>query len=89
MAAKLITYDLRAPGRNYDDLYEVIKNIGDWCHPLESTWIVVTLLDVNQVADQIRRVIDENDSFLVLDITRDSYQGWLSTEIWQWIRANV
>lgn len=36
----LITYDLKQPGRNYTDLYEAIKSLGDWQHPLESTWFV-------------------------------------------------
>ena len=30
----LITYDLKQPGRNYTDLYEAIKSLGDWQHPL-------------------------------------------------------
>lgn len=38
--AKLISYDLKQPGRNYDDLYEAIKTLGDWWHCLESVWIV-------------------------------------------------
>ena len=36
-----INYDLRKQ-RNYDALYQKIKSYDDWCHPLESCWIVVT-----------------------------------------------
>ena len=38
-----ITYDLRQPGRKYDELYEEIKKqAGDsnWQHPMESFWVI-------------------------------------------------
>lgn len=36
----LITYDLKEPGQDYSELYEAIKGLGDWQHPLESMWLV-------------------------------------------------
>ena len=30
MACKIITYDLDKPNRNYEDLFEAIKDIGSW-----------------------------------------------------------
>uniref|UniRef100_UPI003FD8692B hypothetical protein n=1 Tax=Desulfovibrio sp. TaxID=885 RepID=UPI003FD8692B len=36
----LISYDLNAPGKNYDQLYDAIKSLGGWWHHLDSTWIV-------------------------------------------------
>ena len=38
-----ITYDLRQPGRKYNELYDAIKNVagvGNWQHPMESVWVV-------------------------------------------------
>lgn len=89
MAAKLITYDLRAPNRNYEDLYEVIKSLGHWCHPLESTWLVVTSLGVDRVAELVQGVLPQNDLLLVLDVTQDPSQGLLPKEPWDWIPRNI
>ena len=52
----LITYDLKQPGRNYSDLYETIKSLGDWQHPLESTWFVYMddHADLNSVVDKLK-----------------------------------
>ena len=40
MSSKIISYDLCAPGRNYDALYKAIKAYGTWAHITESTWFV-------------------------------------------------
>ena len=51
MATHLITYDLRAPGRDYDPVYDYIKTLGTWWHNVDSTWIVVTALSDTQIHD--------------------------------------
>ena len=38
----IVSYDLKNPGRDYTALYDAIKSIGEWQHPLESVWIVAT-----------------------------------------------
>lgn len=87
----LISYDLKQPGRNYTDLYELIKNlVGEhrWQHPLESTWVIKVDDDVtvDQVTNQLREVMDVKDSIFVVDITGMSYQGWLLKSFWDWMK---
>lgn len=89
MKTLLITYDLNKLGQKYDELYEVIKNIGVWWHYLDSTWLVRTNLNVNQVSDKMLGVLDDNDHFLVIDITGDSMQGWLPQKAWDWIHGRA
>ena len=36
MAIYIVSYDLRAPGRNYEPLYKALKSTGTYAHPLES-----------------------------------------------------
>ncbi len=82
----LITYDLNKEGQNYDKLYEAIKSLGNWCHYLDSTWLVETSYSANQISEKLRKEgIDNNDSLLVFRLLKD-YAGWLSEEAWQWIR---
>lgn len=87
----LITYDLREPGRNYTELYDMIKSIsgeGMWQHPLESSWVIKIqdAVTVNDVTNRIRGVMDAKDSLFVVDITGMPYQGWLPRSFWDWMK---
>lgn len=89
MSCLLITYDLNKPGQDYKELHETIKGLGDWWHHLDSTWLVDTSLTVDQVAERIVKVIDSSDRLLVVNISGDSYQGYLTEDAWQWIRKHI
>lgn len=84
----LITYDLKKPGRNYNDLYEAIKRFGEWQHPLESTWVVKVSSQTysNDIYNYLRPKIDDGDFMLVVDITDRDRQGWLVKSFWEWIK---
>ena len=81
MPCLLITYDLNKPGQNYSGLYDEIKGLGSsWWHYLDSTWLVRTSLSANDAADRVKKRIDDSDNLLVLNVTSDSYAGWLPKE---------
>jgi len=88
MKAYSINYDLKAPGRDYNKLYEAIKASGKWWHYLESTWLVVSNESSQQVWDRIAQSIDENDSVLIIEV-RKNKSGWLPQDAWDWINKNV
>ena len=69
MSSKVIEYDLRSPGRNYDALYEAIKSYGTWAHLTESTWFVKTEKTCVQFRDRLLDVIDSNDRLFVGELT--------------------
>lgn len=89
MAALLITYDLNKPGQNYDKLYEKIKGLGAWWHHLDSTWIVNSTLTPSQAFDRLKPTLDASDSMLIVNITGDTYSGWLPQEAWDWLKKHV
>ena len=90
MNAVLITYDLNKPGQSYDKLYEKIKGVGSaWWHYLDSTWIVASAKSPSQVFEAIRLALDDSDSVLILNITGDTYSGWLTQDAWNWIKQHV
>ena len=66
MACYLISYDLRQPGRNYDQLYEQIKSYGTWAHINESLWAVVTTKSAVQIRDHLAKYLDSNDRLFVV-----------------------
>ena len=66
MATYIISYDLRKPGQNYDQLYEAIKSYGTWARVNESVWAVVTTNTAVQIRDHLLRFIDTNDRLFVI-----------------------
>lgn len=90
MAVYLITYDLHKAGQDYEGLYEAIKNssTGVWSHRLDSTWIIKSNLTVNEVSNNIKAKVDDNDHFLVIEV-KNNKQGWLPKEAWNYLNNNV
>ena len=71
----LVSYDLNKPGKNYDDLYEAIKNAsnGTWCKPLRSVYIINSNLTAKAIYDKLSPCLDSNDLVLVIEVTKESY----------------
>ena len=85
----LITYDLNKPSQEYKELYEELRKASTWWHYLDSTWLIVTSESVEIISQRIRDKTDNNDRFLVIDITGKNYDGWLAKEAWKWIYENI
>lgn len=86
----LITYDLNTEGKDYNALYDKIKSLGEWFHPLESVWFLCpsSIYDVNEITDQLRTTMDDNDHVFIVEITNNSRQGWLPRTAWKWLREH-
>lgn len=84
----LIAYDLKRPGQNYTELYEAIKNCGEWRHPLESIWVIKSssMNSVNEIYNYLRPRIDDGDFLFIVDITDQDSQGWMIKSFWEWIK---
>lgn len=70
MAVILVTYDLRAPGRNYDGVHEYLEQY-DHCRGLESVWLLDTDRTCAQIRDDLNKYIDENDTTFVVTLQGD------------------
>ena len=88
-----IIYDLRQPGRKYNELYDAIKTLagsGNWQHPMESFWVIAIseLSDYNADSpyNEFRKFIDDNDSIMVCRMNRIDNQGWLPKNFWTWVK---
>ncbi|MFX2611334.1 hypothetical protein [Enterobacter mori] len=88
MPAYQISYDLRKQ-KDYAPLIERIKSYGTWCHPLESTWILVTEQTATQVRDYLKAVMDNDDGLLVTGLRGDGAWYGLSDKISQWLKNNL
>jgi len=74
MKIRCINYDLKAPGRNYQALYNAIKNVsGYWAHASESFWLVKTSKTSTQVRDELKQHLDRGDVLVVAE-----FSSWAS-----------
>jgi hypothetical protein len=69
MAILMVTYDLRAPGRDYDDLHDALAAYTH-CKKLESFWLLDTTLTCAQVRDDLGQHIDKNDVLFVAELKK-------------------
>lgn len=84
-----ISYDLNKPGQDYSDLYEKIKGLGSWCHPVDSTWFVETSLSYDKVRDELWSIMDKSDSLIVASASAPAAWEGLSTEVSEWLRNHL
>jgi hypothetical protein len=69
MTSIIIEYDLRSPGRNYDELYKAIKSYRVYAPITESTWFIKTDETCVQVRDKLMAYMDKNDRIFVAALT--------------------
>ena len=88
MARYIITYDLRAPGKNYDELYKRIKSYRSWKQITESSWGVATTQSSRQIRDYLKEALDSNDKLLVGILGTSSWTG-LPNDVTKWLKDNA
>ena len=78
MAAYMITYDLNSEGQKYDEVIKAIKNSSSyWCTFWKSSYLIKSSLTPNQITDNIKPHLDNNDRLIVIEVT-NNYEGWLA-----------
>ncbi|BCX48585.1 sinR-like protein [Haloferula helveola] len=86
----LIGYDLNAPGKDYKELIEAIKELADgvWWHNLDSTWIIRHPGPAKVILEALQAHVDDNDELLVVGLTGEgAWTGFsASGSKWLWNR---
>lgn len=85
MNTVLIAYDLRAPGRNYQPVYDYLQAHSQWCHLQESVWLVRTSLNASQIRDALRQLVDDNDHLATFVVTGDDWAASSDQERLNWM----
>lgn len=70
MAVLLVTYDLKAPGRNYQPVWDYLKTFA-YCKDLESVWLIDTTITTEAVRTALQSKVDANDKIFVARLQRD------------------
>ena len=88
MVAYIITYDLRSPGRDYNDLYDRIKSYNRWAFITESSWAVSTDHTAVAVRDYLTQALDSNDKLFVGQLGASAWIG-LPSDVSKWLKDNL
>jgi hypothetical protein len=94
MAVYLVTWDLNKEKPNYSAARIIfIKHLERYTQTkdpgLDSVRFVSTTWSVEQVAADLRKKMDENDTLVVTELVAGDYNGYLSEKVWKWIDARV
>jgi hypothetical protein len=84
-----INYDLVAPGRNYQPVYDYIKATHFYARPLESMWLMGTNKSAATVRDELKKLVDANDKVLTIDVTGDAWATNFSDAHTKWMKENM
>lgn len=86
MTTYLITYDLKTQNKDYNALYDLIKSLGEFFHPLESTWFLKSNLTADELSTKIKPHMCDDDLLFVVEISNlTNVQGWLPKTAWEWL----
>jgi hypothetical protein len=83
-----ISYTLRKQ-RNYSGLYKRIHSYGTYCHPLESSWLIVTNQSAMQIRDFLIQAMDPDDSLLITRLQGEAVWEELGEKLSQWLKKQL
>lgn len=84
----IVAYDLRTPGRNYQELYAALKSFESWGKITESVWAVISQNESAEIRDFLLKFMDANDRLLVVN-TGDN-AAWHNTLAKnEWVKENI
>ena len=83
----VVSYDLRKPDRNYEDLIRELKSFGTWWHQTSSVWIIVTSKTAVEVRDYLKQFIDINDKLFVSRISNNWAATGFSEQEYNWVKS--
>ncbi len=82
----IVSYDLKKPDRNYEDLTNGLKSFGTWWHQTGSVWVIVTSKTTADVRDYLRQFMDANDKLFVVQLQKNGAAVGFSTDEYNWIK---
>lgn len=85
-----ISYDLNKPGQDYPDLYSAIKRLStSYCHPVDSTWYVVSDETASGIREKLSSAVDNGDSIIVTRATAPGAWTGLEDSVSDWLKNNL
>lgn len=83
-----ISYDLRKQ-RDYAALFKRIKAYPNWCHALESTWVITSQNPAKEIRDHLAGAMDNDDGLLVTRLHGEAAWINLVDDISRWLKNQL
>jgi len=71
---------------SYENLIKAIKGYGDWCHFLESDWMIVSSRSAQAIRDELLPYIHKDDKLIVFQVTPEAAWHNLPADVGEWLR---
>lgn len=84
MSVYIVSYELRKPDKNYDNLYGYLEQF-IYCHDHTSCWFIETTLTAQQIRDGAKQYIDGNDTIFVARLDRE--WGGFNMKCGDWLNS--
>lgn len=69
----LVSYDLNKEGQDYKKLFDFFKSQSSSFHYMKSVWMLETQLSVVDFTSELKKHLDNNDKYVVVDITETPF----------------
>ena len=83
----IVTYDLKKPDRDYEDLVKGLKSFGTWWHQTGSAWLIVTNKSTLEVRDYLKQFIDSNDQLFVAQLQKNWAASGFTSKEYDWLKT--
>jgi hypothetical protein len=60
----------------------------DWIQYAPNCYLLYTLRDAQIWYSRLKKKVREDDSIFVVELNMENRQGWLPTEVWEWIQKD-
>lgn len=94
MSVYLVTWDLNKEKPNYSvartrflSKLEAYENKSD--SGLDSVRFISTNHNADQISDDLRQALDDNDRLFITKLISGNHQGWLKKDVWEWINSRL
>lgn len=76
----------RPDPQQYEAFFEQLQTFGPWCHYIEGTWLVASVLSADEINHKLSDFLDNNIYLLIMEVGQD-FSGWLPEKAWDWIKS--
>lgn len=88
MNTYLISYDLQAPGRNYQPVYDYMATFTDSMKPLQTVYLVKTSRTATEIGNALSSIVDSNDKVLVIAISTSDWATYNLPNTTKWLNTH-
>lgn len=85
----LISHTLKNPDKDYSGFFSIIESFAVHIQIMNNVWIVKTEGNATSLSAQLRKKINEEDTFMVIEVSPEKdLAGWIPSNVVTWFKNN-